>query len=209
MIIEINPAALSGNIHAPFSKSDAHRVLIAAALSRESTFLTLSCDSEDIRATVRCLEALGARLIPLGSTVVADVADSAETLPFSQQQSSVPRRQGKISPRLPIRSVARPCANERRSAIHGSADGSSPKPHPAAASCPDNCNTGASDNTNETSYRMEPIWNADISPYPKLDCGESGTTLRLLLPIAAALVSTPCISLESEKVKMLVQIGRA
>ena len=61
MIIEIVPRALCGNINAPFSKSDAHRALIAAALCKRPTELTMSCDSDDILATVRCLEALGAK----------------------------------------------------------------------------------------------------------------------------------------------------
>ena len=106
MVIEITPRALSGSVNAPFSKSDAHRVLVAASLCKTPTEITVSCESEDIRATVRCLESLGARL--------------------------------------------------------GSLDESGMR------------------------YRMEPIPAQGIAP-PILDCGESGTTLRLLLPVVAAL----------------------
>ena len=105
MIIEINPCALSGAVRAPFSKSDAHRVLIAAALCREPTEICLSCKSDDIRATVCCLEALGAKLLKIG----------------------------------------------------------------------------------ENRFRMSPIPSQRNSTLSRLNCGESGTTLRLLLPVAAAL----------------------
>ena len=55
------PARLSGTVAAIPSKSDAHRKLICAALSENGGFLPLKaphCD--DIQATLRCLEALGA-----------------------------------------------------------------------------------------------------------------------------------------------------
>ena len=105
MVIEINPNVLSGTVRAPFSKSDAHRVLIASALCRDSTEICLSCESDDIQATVRCLEALGASLLEIG----------------------------------------------------------------------------------ENRFRMNPILPQRGTLLSRLDCGESGTTLRLLLPVAAAL----------------------
>ena len=55
------PAVLSGTVAAIPSKSDAHRKLICAALSGQRCELEMSgpfCD--DIAATIRCLEALGA-----------------------------------------------------------------------------------------------------------------------------------------------------
>ena len=55
------PAALSGTVAAIPSKSDAHRKLICAALSGQRCTLHMNepfCD--DITATIRCLEALGA-----------------------------------------------------------------------------------------------------------------------------------------------------
>ena len=62
MNVRIFPSALSGRVSAPFSKSDAHRTLIAAALSTESSIIDFSCASLDVNATVNCLCALGARL---------------------------------------------------------------------------------------------------------------------------------------------------
>ena len=107
MVIEITPRHLKGNIVAPFSKSDAHRVLIAAALCSEPTEITVSCEAEDILATIRCLESLGARLSSLDESSMR--------------------------------------------------------------------------------FRMEPITTLKTASSPILDCGESGTTLRLLLPVVAAL----------------------
>ena len=56
------PSALSGKVRAIVSKSDMHRHLICAALSSGThVYLGLKppfCD--DITATIRCLEALGA-----------------------------------------------------------------------------------------------------------------------------------------------------
>ena len=39
----------------------------------------------------------------------------------------------------------------------------------------------------ETQLCVEPVFKRGLQPVPLLDCGESGTTLRLLLPVAAAL----------------------
>lgn len=88
------PAALSGKVRAIPSKSDAHRKLICAALSKEGGTLPLHapfCD--DIAATVRCLEALGAgfaqtdeglRITPIVRQAHADLdcGESGSTLRF-------------------------------------------------------------------------------------------------------------------------------
>ena len=49
-----------GTVKAIASKSNAHRLLICAALADKSTFIACPTRSEDINATVGCLEALGA-----------------------------------------------------------------------------------------------------------------------------------------------------
>lgn len=59
MEVKITPAALSGSVIIPPSKSAAHRALICAALSRGESRVTPYCTSKDIRATVSCLKALG------------------------------------------------------------------------------------------------------------------------------------------------------
>ena len=102
MIATILTAPLSGEIPAIASKSDAHRLLILAALCAGETTLLLERRSEDIDATIGCLRALGAEIY-----VRAD--------------------------RVLVRGIER------------------------------------------------------VAERPLLDCGESGSTLRFLLPVAAAI----------------------
>ena len=58
----ITPSMLKGTLPAIASKSAAHRMLIAAALSDRATNITCSSTSDDIEATKACLKALGARI---------------------------------------------------------------------------------------------------------------------------------------------------
>lgn len=102
MIATITPAQLSGTIPAIASKSDAHRLLILAALSQGETRLSMEQRSEDIDATICCLRALGSLIEVLPDGVL-------------------------------VRGIEQPNEN------------------------------------------------------PLLDCGESGSTFRFLLPVAAAL----------------------
>lgn len=102
MDIVIKKAELSGSVKAIASKSQAHRLLICSALSEVPTELKCEESSEDIDATVRCLNALGA--------VITKTALGFHVIPISE-----------------------------------------------------------------------------VSKNPVLHCGESGSTLRFLLPIACAL----------------------
>ncbi len=60
MTVTIAPGKLSGAITPPPSKSQAHRVLIAAALAHGDSLISNLAPSQDIAATKRCLEELGA-----------------------------------------------------------------------------------------------------------------------------------------------------
>lgn len=94
MKIRITPARLSGTVAAPPSKSYAHRELILAALAEKESFIGINTVSEDIEATVRCLNAAGAtitredggfRIIPVKvapSEAVLDCGESGSTLRF-------------------------------------------------------------------------------------------------------------------------------
>lgn len=104
MDLQIIPKKLSGTVTPPPSKSQAHRLLIAAALSGGVSVLHGLAESQDIQATRRCLSALGAG--------IEDLPDGA------------------------LR-------------VHGLGHG----------------------------IVMAP-------PYALLDCGESGSTLRFLIPVA-------------------------
>ena len=104
MNVTIAPTKLHGPVTPPPSKSQAHRLIIAAALAGGESVLHNVAQSQDILATIRCMEALGATFAWQGSTLTV---------------------QGLTMNR----------------------------PH---------------------------------SPLPRLDCGESGSTLRFLIPIALA-----------------------
>ena len=69
MNVTITPGLLSGAITPPPSKSQAHRVLIAAALAEGVSMLKNVALSQDIEATLRCLEALGASFRWEGDTL--------------------------------------------------------------------------------------------------------------------------------------------
>lgn len=94
MDVKIKSRPLEGTVPAIASKSQAHRLLICAALGREPTVMHCAETSQDIEATVRCLNALGAdirraqgayhihpiRCVP--EQPVLDVGESGSTLRF-------------------------------------------------------------------------------------------------------------------------------
>ncbi len=63
MTVTIYPSKTGGLIEAIASKSQAHRLLVCAALYGGRTKINCRTVSEDIQATAACLRALGARLI--------------------------------------------------------------------------------------------------------------------------------------------------
>lgn len=69
MNLSLPAGALTGSVRIPASKSQAHRLLICAALGESP--VTLRCDgiSRDIDATARCLQALGAQVTVDGSAI--------------------------------------------------------------------------------------------------------------------------------------------
>ena len=60
MTLTITPAKLKGPVTPPPSKSQAHRLLIAAALAGGESVIHNVAYSADIEATISCLEELGA-----------------------------------------------------------------------------------------------------------------------------------------------------
>ena len=64
MNISIAPGERSGRVKIPASKSQAHRLLICAALGERETLIECDGLSADIRATAACLNALGADIRP-------------------------------------------------------------------------------------------------------------------------------------------------
>ena len=84
----IQKGVRTGAVTVPSSKSQAHRYLICAALSEHPSRLACRGISEDVRATARCLEALGAKIGEAGDTLFVEpvrreggsTADAAELL---------------------------------------------------------------------------------------------------------------------------------
>ena len=94
MRVVIQPGSLGGELRAIPSKSQAHRLLICAALGDRPTVLTCGELNRDIEATAACLRALGAgveyekgefRITPISaptSGAVLDCGESGSTLRF-------------------------------------------------------------------------------------------------------------------------------
>lgn len=62
MQVNITPGKLNGRIDAVSSKSYLHRMLLCAAMSDSETIIYLNCRSKDVDATIRCVEAMGAKV---------------------------------------------------------------------------------------------------------------------------------------------------
>ena len=69
MTVTVNPSVARGAVRAAPSKSMAHRLLICAALAEGESTVTGVGESEDVRATLACLHALGAEYSLCGDTV--------------------------------------------------------------------------------------------------------------------------------------------
>lgn len=121
MNIEITPHTLCGTVPAVSSKSDAHRLLIAASLADRPTTLFCNVLSADIQATAECLRALGAsiaygdrtisvtpiRSFETAQSVSLDCGESGSTLRFLLPVVSALGKSGKFlgRGRLPERPV--------------------------------------------------------------------------------------------------------
>lgn len=88
MIMNIKQSALMGQVAAPPSKSMAHRMLICAGLSSGKSEITNIAYSEDILATLDCLEASGAKI-----RRDADRVTVVGTLPKNQGECCYPCRE--------------------------------------------------------------------------------------------------------------------
>ncbi len=93
MKVTITPQKLCGRVDAIASKSFAHRIMIAAALSDKPTKINLNTTSEDIEATKKCLLSMGAKIeegegfikiapITYAKDIVLDCNESGSTARF-------------------------------------------------------------------------------------------------------------------------------
>ncbi len=68
-----------GTVNIPASKSDVHRAVICAALSKGKCTLSPVTLSNDIRATIECIRTLGAKAVLNGNTLTVDGTDIFKT----------------------------------------------------------------------------------------------------------------------------------
>lgn len=73
--VKIEKCRLSGTVKAPPSKSESHRLLIAAGLTNGTSIIRGVGDSEDISATIDCLTALGAEISRDADTITVKGTD--------------------------------------------------------------------------------------------------------------------------------------
>lgn len=90
MIARIRPSEIQGSIVAPPSKSMAHRYIICAALAQGKSRISNIAYSEDIKATLDCVCALGAK-VTLGEDFVDIIGfnpqESLATIPLNVRES--------------------------------------------------------------------------------------------------------------------------
>ena len=83
MNVKIKKGTPQGCVKAPPSKSMAHRILISAAMAEGVSIISGISDCEDVRATIKCLSALGARITQDGDTATVYGTDMLHTSPHS------------------------------------------------------------------------------------------------------------------------------
>ena len=82
MQVTIYPGALSGSVTPPPSKSQSHRLVLAAALAAGESRITKLGRSRDITATLDCVRALGAEVRLAGDTAeISGIREGPEELP--------------------------------------------------------------------------------------------------------------------------------
>ena len=73
----VTPGSRSGAVSAPSSKSQAHRILICAALAESRSVITCPGISKDIEATMNCLNGMGAQIYADGDVINVQSIDRA------------------------------------------------------------------------------------------------------------------------------------
>ena len=167
-----------GSVRAPSSKSQAHRLLIAAALSEHETAIRCDDLSADITATVACLNALGAEIVRDGEMLRVSPV-------FAALRAENGGRAARKTKSAPIDEMQGACACGTQTET---ADDAASIPADKAVSANEMQGACACGAQAETVFAA-----AEVAAGGEriLRCGESGSTLRFLLPLCGALgVST-------------------
>jgi 3-phosphoshikimate 1-carboxyvinyltransferase len=136
MNLSITPSLLGGELAAIPSKSDAHRVLILAALSNGTTQVEINRLSDDIQTTIDCLLALGAEILRTPDALIVrgisvlnehpelDCRESGSTLRFLLPVAAVRGVNARFtgSGRLPERPIGALMEAMRRHGVRFSAE---------------------------------------------------------------------------------------
>ncbi len=80
------PGSRSGAVSAPSSKSQAHRILICAALAQNESVITCPGISKDIEATIACLNEMGAKIQVDGDMISVQPIDRDVLRDFSGER---------------------------------------------------------------------------------------------------------------------------
>lgn len=83
MKVKIQKSTAKGQVQAPASKSMAHRALISAAMADGTSTISGISDSDDVRATIECIRALGAEVSITESTATVKGIDMTHATPTS------------------------------------------------------------------------------------------------------------------------------
>ena len=172
MIATIYPGALRGTVRVPASKSAAHRALICAALADGPTRVEIGALNADIEATIRCLAALGARVTRENGALCVEPIPAASGTARNGDSAKAGADDEPIPPA------------SRKTEGGDPAEAGADKPLPCAA------RTSISDDPATAGGTRAAGTGEGII----LDCGESGSTLRFLLPVAAALGVPACFT---------------
>lgn len=170
MTERVRPGTRRGSVRAPSSKSQAHRLLIAAALSEHETAIRCDDLSADITATVACLNALGAEIVRDGEMLHVSPVFAA----LHAENGGQAARQAKSAP-----------VDEAQGACGAQAEA----PCDTASVSADKADS-ANEAQGETVFTAAEVTDSTVSAAggeKLLRCGESGSTLRFLLPLCGAL----------------------
>ncbi len=158
--IEVHGKNLTGTVPAISAKSVAHRLLICAALSNNITTIRCDYESDDILATIACLQSLGAD--------IKRVENSYKVLPISLNTNlkNEDRKKNKDT-------------HEQNNQDINKQETESKAQHNQDANHQNICE--------ENKYNQDSTENKNTNTIAQLLCKESGSTLRFLLPVVASL----------------------
>ena len=206
MTERVRPGTRRGSVRAPSSKSQAHRLIIAAALSEYETAIRCDALSADIEATIACLNALGAEIVRDGemlrvSPVFANLHPASDDMTareakpafINEAQDACGAQYAAVRDAASAPADKAASTNETQGASCAQTEAvRDAASAPADNAIPANKTQGASCAQIEAVRDAASVDAANVGMQAacgekRLYCGESGSTLRFLLPLCGAL----------------------